>query len=85
MCYGVYGRYGSINLSSRVVNEYTIPKDWIQKYLGGRGIGARILLEELPKEVDPLGEENTLIFGTGPFQGTGVAGASSISCYPRCE
>lgn len=76
MCYGVYGRYGSINLSSKVVDEYTIPKDWIQKYLGGRGIGARILLEELPKEVDPLGEENILIFGTGPFQGTGVAGAS---------
>jgi len=34
------------------------------------------LVHELPKEVDPLGEENTLIFGTGPFQGTGVAGAS---------
>jgi len=76
MSYGIYGRYADVDLSSRSVNEYTIPRDWIQKYLGGRGIGARILLEELPKEVDPLGEENILIFGTGPFQGTGVAGAS---------
>jgi len=66
MPYGIYGRYADVDLSSRSVNEYTIPTDWTRKYLGGRGIGARILLEELPKEVDPLGEENILIFGTIP-------------------
>lgn len=50
----------------------------MEKHLGGRGIGARILLEELKakdlKGLDPLGPENILVFATGPFQGLGIAG-----------
>lgn len=50
----------------------------MEKHLGGRGIGARILLEELKakdlKGLDPLGLENILVFATGPFQGLGIAG-----------
>ena len=34
-----------------------------------------MLLELVPPEADPLGPENVLVFATGPFQGTGLAGA----------
>ena len=72
---GVYGRYTDVNLTTGVVNDFEIPMDWYKKYLGGRGIGLRILLEELKGNEEPLGPDNILIFATGPLQGTGIAGA----------
>ncbi len=63
-------------MSDGSIGEYEIPDEWYKKFLGGRGLGARILLEELDKEVDALGSENILVFGTGPLQGTGIPGAS---------
>ncbi len=43
-----------------------------EAYLGGRGIAARILFDEVPVGVDPLGPENRLIIFTGPLTGTTI-------------
>jgi len=64
-----------VDLSSGSLSDYPIPDHWLNLYLGGRGIGARILLEELAGTEDPLSEGNILVFATGPFQGTGLLGA----------
>lgn len=68
--------YIDIDLTSGIIREYPIPAEWSQKYLGGRGVGARILLEELSPSADPLGPDNIMIFATGPLTGTGFPGAS---------
>lgn len=72
---GVFGRYADVDLAEGIVRSYDVPNEWYRKYLGGRGIGLRILLEELEGKEDPLGPNNILIFATGPLQGTGIAGA----------
>lgn len=72
---GIYGKYLDVDLSSNKIRDYNIPLSWHKKHLGGRGIAARIMLKELKPSADPLGEENILIFATGPFQGTGIPGA----------
>lgn len=74
---GCFGKYVDINLSSETIQDYEIPAKWSERYLGGRGIGARILIDELRgKKIDDLlGEDNLLIISTGPLQGTGVAGS----------
>ncbi len=71
---GIHGKYVDIDLTNEQLCDYEIPDQWSEKYLGGRGIGVRILLEELKAGVDPLGPENILVFATGPFQGTKVGG-----------
>lgn len=71
---GVFGKYLDVDLTSGTIKDYEIPENWYRKFLGGRGIGMRILLEELEPNIDPLGPENILLFGTGPLQGTKVAG-----------
>jgi len=76
LSFGVFGKYADIDLSTGNVSQYEIPREWFDSYLGGRGIGARLLLNELEKEVSPLEPENILVFATGPFQGTGIAGGS---------
>jgi len=70
-----FGRYLDVDLSSGTVKDYPVPEPWYRLYLGGKGIGARILLAELTGKEDPLSPENVLVFATGPFQGTGLAGA----------
>lgn len=72
---GVFGRYLDIDLSCGRVKDYEILKEWNQKHLGGRGLGTRILLEELKEGVDSLGPKNILLFITGPLQGTNFPGA----------
>jgi aldehyde:ferredoxin oxidoreductase len=41
-------------------------------YIGGTGINARLAYNLIPPGADPLGEENVLIFGVGPFVGTNI-------------
>ena len=44
--------------------------DYVPKFLGGRGLGAKICWDEVPPEVSAFDPENRLIFATGPLQGT---------------
>jgi len=73
---GNFGKYVHVDLDKKIVKDYPIPEEWYIKYLGGRGIAARILLRELNAKVDPFSKDNILVFATGPFQGLGVAGGS---------
>ncbi|MFQ5910870.1 MAG: aldehyde ferredoxin oxidoreductase family protein, partial [Thermoplasmata archaeon] len=43
---------------------------WAEKYIGGKGLGARYLFDLLKPGVDPLSPENVLMFMTGPLSGT---------------
>lgn len=72
---GCFGIYLDVDLSSGRIGEYIVDPNWTSLYLGGRGIAARILIDLVPPEADPLGEQNVVVFGTGPLQGTSVAGA----------
>ncbi len=83
---GKFGKYLDVDLKTAQITDYTIPDEWAKLYVGGRGIAARILLEELSGKENPLSEDNILVFGTGPFQGTGVLGAGRhivISLSPK--
>jgi aldehyde:ferredoxin oxidoreductase len=71
---GGFGKYLDVDLTRRRFGEYPIPDTWRRLLIGGKGVAARLLLEELPERVDPFGSENVLVFATGPFQGTGVVG-----------
>lgn len=44
----------------------------VSRYLGSRGINARILWDEVKPGAEPLGPENVLIFGAGTLTGTGA-------------
>lgn len=44
--------------------------DYVPKFLGGRGLGAKICWDEVPPEVGAFDPDARLIFATGPLQGT---------------
>jgi len=53
-----------------------VEAQWLAEYLGGVGLGARLLYDNLPAGIDPLGPENVLVFAPGVFAGTPVATGS---------
>ncbi|WP_456434396.1 aldehyde ferredoxin oxidoreductase family protein [Thermosulfuriphilus sp.] len=68
---GTYaGRLLKVNLSTGEIKTEEIPEDLFRKYLGGRGLGTKLLFDLMDPGVDPLGAENLLIFATGPLTGT---------------
>ena len=69
---GYIGKILFVNLSTGLIEEETLDEKICRDYIGGYGIGARILYSRQKAGVDPLGEENTLGFITGPLTGTPV-------------
>ncbi|RKD95582.1 aldehyde ferredoxin oxidoreductase family protein [Halopiger aswanensis] len=58
-----------VDLTTEAVTTEPVPAEWRRKYVGGKGLGARYLYEELEAGADPLGGENALLFLTGPLTG----------------
>lgn len=74
--YGCVGKILRVNLGDEKVTREELREDVARKFLGGRGLGAKILFEELKSSVDPLSADNKLIFSTGPLTGAPFAGNS---------
>jgi len=67
---GFMGKILEINLSTSQIKTTRLNEKTARKYLGGSGLGAKILYDETGPETNPLGPENILIFSTGPVTGT---------------
>src|SRR3989304_6710483 len=57
-----------VNLTSETTDAVDVTEE-IRKYVGGRGFGAKLLWDRVPRGADPLGPENILYFGIGPLTG----------------
>lgn len=67
---GWTGKLLRVDLTAGTTTVEDIPAEWMQEYIGGRGLADRYLYEEMDPTVDPLAPENVLIFATGPLTGT---------------
>ncbi len=70
MAYGYMGKILFVDLSTGKVGQETPEESFYRAYIGGYGVGARIVFSRQKAGVDPLGPENTLGFMTGPLTGT---------------
>ena len=59
-----------VDLTTGKFADQEIPKDDLVKFLGGRGLAAKILYEENKPRIDAFDPENRLIIMTGPYTGT---------------
>ena len=77
---GYAGSILRIDLSVGKISR-TPTMEYVDLFVGGRGIGCKIYGEEVPPEVDAFAPENRLIFVTGPLCGVpGFAGARWQVC-----
>ena len=75
---GVCGKLLEIDLTSGKSKTLPVGEELFEKYLGGRGLGIRLLYDLLPPMTNPLSPENPLLFLTGPLTGTHVTGSSKF-------
>lgn len=59
-----------IDLSSSETRILELPEEIREKYVGGKGFGARLLYDLLPAKTPALDPQNPLMFFTGPLTGT---------------
>jgi aldehyde:ferredoxin oxidoreductase len=77
--YGWFGRILEVDLTSGTIEERPLDAAKAHSFLGGRGLGGRLLWDWVGPEVDPLAPENVLIFATGPLTATGYQTSNRFS------
>jgi len=83
---GWVGRVLRVDLSTgRTWTEDTIEK--YRDYIGGTGIGYKVLWDEVPAGTKPYDPENRIVFAVGPLAGTGAPcnGRTAVTTiWPTC-
>jgi len=74
--YGWIGKILRVNLSDAKFEIEKIDMKLCWNYIGGRGLAAKILFDEIDPTVDPLSSENKLVLATGPLTGTKALGGT---------
>ncbi len=67
---GYMGTILNVDLSNGELTEEPLDEMLCRQYMGGYGVGARLLYDRIPAGADPLGPNNILGFMTGPLTGT---------------
>jgi len=84
---GYAGRILHVDLTSGKTWTEPLKEELAKKYIGGIGLGMRLLLDHSKPGVDPFDPENPLVLATGPLSGsmvpTGGNGHAFVSKSPQ--
>lgn len=69
---GYRGKILNVNLTTGVTSVESLDENVLKQFIGGAGLGARLLYNMVDASTDALGPDNPLMFLTGPFTGTSV-------------
>jgi aldehyde:ferredoxin oxidoreductase len=75
----VAGKILYVDLTKKKVNTAATPDDWVNLYAGQKGLGARILMEEVDPRIEPLSPENTIVLTTSIMAGTIVSCSAKLA------
>jgi len=73
--YGYWGKILRVDLTKEKSSVQLVNEGFFKKYLGGAGVGTKLLFDSMDPNVDPLSPDNVIIFSVGPFQGTTIPGS----------
>jgi len=71
----INGKILTVNLGSGVSEAESLPEDMYRRYIGGYGLGARLLFDRIPQGAEALGPDNVLGFFPGLLTGTPLFGS----------
>jgi aldehyde:ferredoxin oxidoreductase len=70
------GKILRVNLTKREFKEEPLSPKLAQDYIGGTGLGDRIIYDEVPPATDPLSPASKIVFATGPVTATNYPSGS---------
>ena len=80
---GYAGTVLEVNLTDGSMRKIQYGEDLLRKYLGGTALGAKILYDSVPRDIDFDDSTNIVFIGTGPLTGTSIGGSGSISIVTK--
>ena len=72
------GKILDIDLSSGTIKTTKIKDDVMRKFIGGAGLAAKLFLDRVPPDTDPLSAKNVLFLVGGPLSGTNFFTSSRL-------
>ncbi|MCP4600122.1 MAG: aldehyde ferredoxin oxidoreductase family protein [Proteobacteria bacterium] len=69
---GTSNRVLEVDLTERTFSVYSVSRKERKMYLGGKGLGLKLVFDRITPGVDPLGPDNIIAFMPGVFMGTGA-------------
>jgi len=81
--YGYAGKLLRVDLTNEQITEEKLDEETARKYVGGTGIGAKYLYEEVPAGVEWSDEGNRMVMAAGPLGGTTVGGSGTFSVVTK--
>jgi aldehyde:ferredoxin oxidoreductase len=81
--YGYAGKLLRVDLSNEKITDENLDEETARKYVGGTGLGAKYLYEEVPAGVEWSDEDNRMIMATGPVGGTRMGGSGTFSVVTK--
>jgi len=73
------GKMLFVDLADGRIWDEELSESTARRFVGGYGVGARVIMERMPAGVDPLGPENIFGIGTGPLTLSGVVSTCRFS------
>lgn len=80
---GYVGRWAEIDLTNRIVKYVDLPNELLRNYLGGTGVGAKLLYDRVKPGVAWDSPENCIIIAGGPLNSTSLAGSGAFSAVTK--
>jgi aldehyde:ferredoxin oxidoreductase len=80
--YGWTGNFLRVDLTTgRISKEPSV--ETVKKFIGGVGVGAKLMWDEVKPDVTPFDERNRLLFLTGPLTGTLAPTSGRMEVYSK--
>ncbi len=80
---GYAGRFLRVDLTKETISEVSFDVATLRKFVGGSGIGAKVLYDEVPPGVDWYAPENRIVIAAGPLSATAMAGGGTYSLVTK--
>ncbi len=80
---GYIGKILFVDMTSGSIREEVFPEKFYRDFLGGYGLGVKILYERMRPDPDPLGPDNMIGFAPGILTATGAPMSSRYEVFAR--
>jgi aldehyde:ferredoxin oxidoreductase len=81
--FGYHGCYLRVDVSTGRTDRMPLSETLLRRYIGGSGLGTRLLLDEVGAAVDALSPEAPLIFAFSPLVGTPLTTSAKFAVVSR--
>ncbi len=83
MLFGYHGRYLRVDVSTGEAQYVPISEDILRQFLGGSGLGAKLLLDEGAASLDPLSPPAPLVFAFSPLVGSALTTSAKFAVVSK--